>query len=165
VELFTAGPARVVDLRGRGTLLHGSHADVTIFDPKKRWTYDAAKTRSKSHNSPLQRPAADRQSGGDHRGWQDCIPRLVASRTPAPLRGHGNLGAKRVQSVQPARGNQPIESGRAKRKQWRLLITLLMRLYLHAFSPSLPEGRESGGTAPESILRQTLSPEGQGRFR
>jgi len=26
---------------------------VTIFDPKKRWTYDAAKTRSKSHNSPF----------------------------------------------------------------------------------------------------------------
>lgn len=53
VELFTAGPARVIDLRGRGTLLHGSHADVIIFDPKKRWTYDAAKTRSKSHNTPF----------------------------------------------------------------------------------------------------------------
>jgi dihydroorotase len=53
VELFTAGPARVFDLRGRGTLLHGSHADVTIFDPKKRWTYDVAKTRSKSHNTPF----------------------------------------------------------------------------------------------------------------
>jgi dihydroorotase len=53
VELFTAGPARVVDLRGRGTLLRGSHADVTIFDPKKRWTFDAAKSRSKSHNTPF----------------------------------------------------------------------------------------------------------------
>jgi dihydroorotase len=53
VELFTAGPARVFDLRGRGTLLQGSHADVTIFDPKKRWTYDVAKTRSKSHNTPF----------------------------------------------------------------------------------------------------------------
>src|SRR5437763_1772295 len=53
VELFTAGPARVFDLRGRGTLLHGSHADVTIFDPKKRWTYDVAKTRSKSDNTPF----------------------------------------------------------------------------------------------------------------
>ncbi|HJT72049.1 MAG TPA: dihydroorotase, partial [Terriglobales bacterium] len=29
VELLTAGPARVMDLRGRGTLLRGSHADVT----------------------------------------------------------------------------------------------------------------------------------------
>jgi dihydroorotase len=53
VELFTAGPARVVDLRGRGTLLRGSHADVTIFDPKKRWTFDASKSRSKSHNTPF----------------------------------------------------------------------------------------------------------------
>ena len=53
VELFTAGPARVVDLRGRGTLLRGSVADVTIFDPKKRWTFDAAKSRSKSRNTPF----------------------------------------------------------------------------------------------------------------
>jgi dihydroorotase len=53
VELFTAGPAHVVDLRARGTLTRGCHADVTIFDPKKRWTYDAAKSRSKSHNSPF----------------------------------------------------------------------------------------------------------------
>jgi dihydroorotase len=53
VELFSSGPARVLDLRGRGTLLRGSHADVTVFDPKKRWTFDAAKSRSKSHNTPF----------------------------------------------------------------------------------------------------------------
>jgi dihydroorotase len=53
VELFTAGPTRVIDLRGRGTLLRGSHADLTIFDPKKRWTFDAGKSRSKSHNTPF----------------------------------------------------------------------------------------------------------------
>jgi dihydroorotase len=53
VELLTAGPARVVDLKGRGTLSRGSHADVTIFDPKKRWTYEAAKGKSKSHNTPF----------------------------------------------------------------------------------------------------------------
>jgi len=53
VELFTAGPARVFDLRGRGTLARGSHADVTIFDPKKRWTFEAMKSRSKSHNTPF----------------------------------------------------------------------------------------------------------------
>jgi dihydroorotase len=55
VELFTAGPARVVDLRGRGTLARGSHADVTIFDPKKRWTFDAAKSLSLSKNTPFDR--------------------------------------------------------------------------------------------------------------
>ncbi|MBZ5707518.1 MAG: dihydroorotase [Acidobacteriia bacterium] len=53
VELFTAGPARVMTLRGRGTLARGSYADVTIFDPKKRWTFEAAKSRSKSHNTPF----------------------------------------------------------------------------------------------------------------
>ncbi|HSY63517.1 MAG TPA: dihydroorotase [Terriglobales bacterium] len=53
VELFTAGPARVIDLRGRGTLARGSHADVTIFDPKKRWTFHAANSRSKSRNTPF----------------------------------------------------------------------------------------------------------------
>jgi dihydroorotase len=53
VELFTAGPARVLELRARGSLARGNHADVTIFDPKKRWTFEAAKSRSKSHNSPF----------------------------------------------------------------------------------------------------------------
>jgi dihydroorotase len=53
VELLAAGPARILDLRGRGTLLRGSHADVTIFDPKKRWIFDAAKSKSKSHNTPF----------------------------------------------------------------------------------------------------------------
>src|SRR5215475_7471779 len=53
VELFSSGPARVLDLRGRGTLLRGSHADVTVFDPKKRWTFEAARSRSKSHNTPF----------------------------------------------------------------------------------------------------------------
>jgi dihydroorotase len=53
VELFTAGPVRVLDLRGRGTLARGSFADVTIFDPQKRWTFDATKSHSKSHNTPF----------------------------------------------------------------------------------------------------------------
>jgi dihydroorotase len=53
VELFTAGPARVFDLRGRGSLARGNHADVTIFDPRKRWTFEAAKSLSLSRNSPF----------------------------------------------------------------------------------------------------------------
>jgi dihydroorotase len=53
VELFTAGPARVFDLRGRGSLARGNFADVTLFDPKKRWTFEAAKSRSLSRNTPF----------------------------------------------------------------------------------------------------------------
>ncbi|MGA7471169.1 MAG: dihydroorotase [Candidatus Sulfotelmatobacter sp.] len=53
VELFTAGPARVFDLRSRGSLARGNFADVTIFDPKKRWTFEAGKSRSLSHNTPF----------------------------------------------------------------------------------------------------------------
>jgi dihydroorotase len=53
VELFTAGPARVFDFRGRGSLARGNFADVTIFDPKKRWTFEAAKSLSLSHNTPF----------------------------------------------------------------------------------------------------------------
>lgn len=53
VELFTSGPARVFDLPGRGTLARGSFADVTIFDPKKRWKFETSKSRSLSRNTPF----------------------------------------------------------------------------------------------------------------
>ena len=53
VELFTSGPARVFDLRDRGKLARGSFADVTIFDPKKRWMFEAAKSHSLSRNTPF----------------------------------------------------------------------------------------------------------------
>src|ERR1700677_2296474 len=54
VELFTVGPARVFDHHGRGSLARGSFADVTIFDPKKRWTFEASKSRSLSHTTPFE---------------------------------------------------------------------------------------------------------------
>jgi len=53
VELFTAGPARCFDLRGRGSLGRGFYADVTLFDPGKKWTFEAAKSVSKSKNTPF----------------------------------------------------------------------------------------------------------------
>jgi len=52
VELLATNPARIVGLSGRGTLAAGSVGDVTIFDPKKRWTYEVEKTRSRSRNCP-----------------------------------------------------------------------------------------------------------------
>jgi dihydroorotase len=53
VELLAANPARVMSLAGRGTLARGSHADATIFDPAKKWTYHAGGSVSKSKNSPF----------------------------------------------------------------------------------------------------------------
>jgi dihydroorotase len=53
VELLTAGPARCFDLRGRGSLGRGYFADVTIFDPQKKWTFELAQSLSKSKNTPF----------------------------------------------------------------------------------------------------------------
>jgi dihydroorotase len=53
IELLTVNPARVMGLAGRGTLAPGSHADITIFDPARKWAYQAAKSLSKSKNSPF----------------------------------------------------------------------------------------------------------------
>jgi dihydroorotase len=53
VELLSVNPARIMNLEGRGTLAVGSYADVTIFDPGKKWTFHAADSLSKSRNSPF----------------------------------------------------------------------------------------------------------------
>jgi dihydroorotase len=53
VELLSTNPAKIFGLQGRGTLAIGSHGDVTLFDPKKKWTFDASQTKSKSRNTPF----------------------------------------------------------------------------------------------------------------
>ena len=60
IELLTVNPARLMGLHGRGTLAEGSHADVAIFDPAKKWTFHAKDSLSKSKNSPFD----DRQLHG-----------------------------------------------------------------------------------------------------
>lgn len=52
VELLSWNPARIFKLEHRGTLEESAHADVTIFDPSKKWTFDASRSRSKSLNTP-----------------------------------------------------------------------------------------------------------------
>jgi dihydroorotase len=52
VELMSVNPARIVGLP-RGTLKPGAVADITIFDPERRWTYDVNQTYSRSKNSPF----------------------------------------------------------------------------------------------------------------
>jgi dihydroorotase len=53
IELLSSNPAKIFNLSGRGTLVKGAHADVTIFDPKKKWTFDASQSLSKSRNTPF----------------------------------------------------------------------------------------------------------------
>jgi len=53
VELLSTNPAKIFGLKDRGTLAVGSHADVTIFDPKKKWIFDASRSKSKSRNTPF----------------------------------------------------------------------------------------------------------------
>jgi dihydroorotase len=53
VELFSTNPARIIGQTERGTLSVGAVADVTVFDPKKEWRYNAAKGASKAHNTPF----------------------------------------------------------------------------------------------------------------
>lgn len=51
LALLTHKPASLVKLPA-GTLAPGAPADILIFDPMKRWTYDVSKSFSKSRNSP-----------------------------------------------------------------------------------------------------------------
>jgi dihydroorotase len=53
IELMSAQPARVVSLEGRGTLSVDSFADVVVFDPAAAWNFEAAKSMSKSRNTPF----------------------------------------------------------------------------------------------------------------
>jgi dihydroorotase len=51
IDLMTRQPARVLGLQA-GTLGVGAAADICIFDPTEKWTYDARAGQSKSANSP-----------------------------------------------------------------------------------------------------------------
>jgi dihydroorotase len=53
VELLSAGPARILSLKGKGTLTPGSDADVTVIDPAVEWEFRKEDVLSKSRNSPF----------------------------------------------------------------------------------------------------------------
>lgn len=49
---MTVNPAQVLGI-DRGTLQPGRPADVTVIDPKAKWTIDAGQFKSKSRNTPF----------------------------------------------------------------------------------------------------------------
>jgi dihydroorotase len=53
IARFTTGPARLLNLAGRGSLKPGAHGDVTVFDPDCVWEFRREDTASKSRNSPF----------------------------------------------------------------------------------------------------------------
>ncbi|MCE5267122.1 MAG: dihydroorotase [Planctomycetaceae bacterium] len=52
IQKMSLNPARILGL-SKGTLHIGADADVTIIDPKARWTVDPSRFRSKSVNTPF----------------------------------------------------------------------------------------------------------------
>jgi len=53
IQLLSARPAQLLDLKGRGTLAVGSFADVVVFDPHEEWAFHAKNSKSKSKNTPF----------------------------------------------------------------------------------------------------------------
>jgi dihydroorotase len=53
IALLSMQPANVLNLKGRGTLAVGSPADAVLFDPNKKWIFQAAASKSKSRNTPF----------------------------------------------------------------------------------------------------------------
>lgn len=53
VARMTCNPAKIFNLKGRGSLKPGNIADITIIDPKKKYTVKAEEIISKSKNSPF----------------------------------------------------------------------------------------------------------------
>jgi len=53
LALLTSRPAQALGLKGLGTLVPGSPADLVLFDPAEKWTFRAADSRSRSKNTPF----------------------------------------------------------------------------------------------------------------
>jgi dihydroorotase len=52
VALLSTNPAALIHQKDCGTLRPGSPADLVLFEAQKTWTYEIAKTLSKSRNNP-----------------------------------------------------------------------------------------------------------------
>jgi dihydroorotase len=53
LALMSNQPAALLKLKDRGTLALGSYADLLLFSPDTEWTFAAARSLSKSKNTPF----------------------------------------------------------------------------------------------------------------
>jgi dihydroorotase len=88
VDRMACAPARIFNLPG-GSLKRGVAADVTVFDPKARWTVDPARFLSKGRNTPY--------SGMPLVGRAACtiVAGMVVYRSDMPVDGRGETDRAR----------------------------------------------------------------------
>lgn len=53
LELLSSGPAKLLRIKNRGTLVVGSNADLVLFSPQQDWKFLTKESKSKSENSPF----------------------------------------------------------------------------------------------------------------
>jgi dihydroorotase len=53
IEKMTCNPSRILRLPGKGSLMPGMDADVTVIDPSLKWSIDKNQFKSKSRNTPF----------------------------------------------------------------------------------------------------------------
>lgn len=53
VALMSTNPARIAGLNGRGSLVVGSCADLTLFSTDRPWSFDVNQSLSRSRNTPF----------------------------------------------------------------------------------------------------------------
>ena len=54
IDALTLAPARVLGLRSKGRLVRGADADLTLIDPKAKWTVDSSTFKSRSRSTPFE---------------------------------------------------------------------------------------------------------------
>ncbi|PYO77850.1 MAG: dihydroorotase [Gemmatimonadetes bacterium] len=88
VDRMACTPARLFNLPG-GSLKRGTAADVTVFDPKARWTVDASQFTSKGRNTPY--------NGMTLVGRAACtiVAGSVVYRSGMPVRGREGGGTRK----------------------------------------------------------------------